>query len=277
MQYICRTRAQTTDFSHNAGQKDESGCNSFKYDFRIPETSRGHGDTNNSRHHHKCVTVSPHSGLRPGPLSQTVLCLLISPVPVLWNTGTGSLKSCGLWISNVRAPSLTSHSDQPRQTQPLPFPLPLSTVTPRLSYSHKHQPGLPSHTRPGHRAPRILRKNANKLADLHPVSLHELSHQHSRVMCGFAIGHAIVSNPRQLCWITTFYQLMFMTLEDAWIETFLMGMSSNDHRFFQTHTRVHFLAKKIIVDPVNIPTSSSCILPFYKAVITRSAKSFANI
>ena len=65
--------------------------------------------------------VSPHSGLRvirPGPPSQTVLCLLISPV--LRNTGTGSLKSSGLWISNVRAPSLTSHSDHPRQTQSLP-------------------------------------------------------------------------------------------------------------------------------------------------------------
>ena len=52
MQYICRTRAQTTDFSHDAGQKDESGCNSFKYDFRIPATSRAHGDTDNFRHHH---------------------------------------------------------------------------------------------------------------------------------------------------------------------------------------------------------------------------------
>ena len=37
-------------------------------------------------------------------------------------------------------------------------------------------------------------KNANKLADTIDT---------------------IVSNPRQLCWITTFYQLMFMTLEDA--------------------------------------------------------------
>ena len=39
---------------------------------------------------------------------------------VLRNTGTGSLKSSGLWISNVRTPSLNSHSDQPRQTQSLP-------------------------------------------------------------------------------------------------------------------------------------------------------------
>ena len=64
--------------------------------------------------------VSPHSGLRiirPGPPSQTVLCLLISPV--LRNTGTGSLKSSRLCILNVRAPSLTSHSDHTRQTQSL--------------------------------------------------------------------------------------------------------------------------------------------------------------
>jgi len=48
--------------------------------------------------------VSPHSGLRvirPGPPSQTILCLLTSPV--LRNTGTRSLKSSGLWISNVWA------------------------------------------------------------------------------------------------------------------------------------------------------------------------------
>ena len=152
-------------------------------------------------------------------------------------------------------------------------PLPLSQVTPCLSYSHKHRPGLTSQTRPGHRAPshrhtrllharRILRKNANKLADLHLVSPHELSHQHSRVMCGFAIGHAIVSNPWQLCWITTFHQLMFMTLEDAWIETFLMGMRSNDDRFFQTHTKVPFRDKEITGNPINIPTKVSCIVPF---------------
>ena len=163
---------------------------------------------------------------------------------------------------NIECPGPVSHfSLWSHAADPVSL-LPLSQVTPCLSYSHKHRPGLASHTRPGHRAPRILRKNANKLADLHPVSLHELSHQHSRNMCGFAIGHAIVSNPRQLCWITTFHQLMFMTFEDAWIETFLMGMRSNDDRFFQTHTRVPFLDKEITVNPINIPNEVSCIFHF---------------
>ena len=138
--------------------------------------------------------VLPHSGLlviRPGPPSQTVLCLLISPM--LRNTVTGYLKSSGLWITNVQAPSLTSHSDHPRQTQSLPslcfksrLASPNLTSTDRASH-------YALHTRPGHRAPshrhtrllhtlRILRKNANKLADFLLVSPQELSHQHSRVM-----------------------------------------------------------------------------------------------
>ena len=36
-------------------------------------------------------------------------------------------------------------------------------------------------------------------------------------------------------------------------------MMAPDHRFFQTHTKVLYIANKIIVDPVNIPTSCSCI------------------
>ena len=39
-------------------------------------------------------------------------------------------------------------------------------------------------------------------------------------------------------------------------------MMAPDHRFFQTHTKVLYIANKIIVDPVNIPTSCSCIFLF---------------
>ena len=238
--------------------------------------------------------VSPHSGLRvirPGPPSQTVLCHIshgshIARTPKHWHRIPQIQRAL-----NIECPDPVSQFSLWSTAADPVSPLPLSQVTPCLSYSHKHRPGLTSHTRPGHRAPshrhtrllharRILRKNANKLADLHLVSPHELSHQHSRVMCGFAIGHAIVSNPWQLCWITTFHQLMFMTLEDAWIETFLMGMRSNDDRFFQTHTRVPFLDKEITGNTINIPTEVSCIVPlliwsvpcFYPSSIKKNIK-----
>ena len=94
------------------------------------------------------------------------LCLLIAPV--LQNTGTRSLKSCSLRISNVRAPSLTSHSDQLRQTQSLPsLCLQLHLASPTLTSSDQashHHPLHPPdqvtglrHTRLLH-ARRILRK-----------------------------------------------------------------------------------------------------------------------
>ena len=271
MQYICRTRAQTTDFSHNAGQKDESGCNSFKYDFRIPATSRAHGDTDNFRHHHGCVAPLQTPGHQTwSSVSNCLVSPHIARAPKHWHLTSQIQRAL-----NIECPGPISHFSLWSPAADPVSPLPLSQVTPCLSYSHKHRPGLTSHTRPGHRAPshrhtrllharRILRKNANKLADLHLVSPHELSHhhQHSRVMCGFAIGHAIVSNPWELWWITTFHQLMFMTLEDAWIETFLMGMRSNDDRFFQTHTKVPFLDKEITGNTINIPTEVSCIVPF---------------
>ena len=267
--YICRTHTQTTDFSQDTEHKNENGCNSFKYDSRIPATSRAHGDTDNFRHHHGSVAPLRTSGHQTW---SSISNRLVSPHIACAPKHRHRISQIQQAL-NIECPGPVSHfSLWSHAADPVSL-LPLSQVTPCLSYSHKHRPGLASHTRPGLRDPshrhtrllharRILRNNANKLADLHLVSPHELSHQHSRVVCGFAIGHAIVSNPRQLCWITTFYQLMFMTLEDAWIETFLMGMRSNDDRFFQTHTRVPFLDKEITVNPINIPTKVSCICPF---------------
>ena len=139
MQYICRTRAQTTDFSHNAGQKDESGCNSFKYNFRIPETSRGHGDTNNSRHHHKCVTVSPHSDLvlrlKPSCVSSYRPCYE-TPAPDLSNPAVSEYRMSGPRLSlltlitrgrpSLSPPSVSSHA--------LPLLLSQAPTGPRITH-----------------------------------------------------------------------------------------------------------------------------------------------
>ena len=57
--YICRTHTQTTDFSQDTEHKNENGCNSFKYDSRIPATSRAHGDNDNFRHHHGSDLSNP--------------------------------------------------------------------------------------------------------------------------------------------------------------------------------------------------------------------------
>ena len=133
MQYICRTRAQTTDFSHNAGQKDESGCNSFKYDFRIPATSRAHGDTDNFRHHHGRVTplrtpghqtwssisnclVSPHIARAPKHwhrISKIQRALNIEcPGPVsqfsLWSPAADPVFPSLCLKSRLASPTLTS-------------------------------------------------------------------------------------------------------------------------------------------------------------------------
>ena len=48
---------------------------------------------------------------------------------------------------------------------------------------------------------------------------------------------------------------------DVW-HGYMGVMMAPDHRFFQTHTKVLYIANKIIVDPVNIPTSCSCIFLF---------------
>ena len=155
MQYICRTRAQTTDFSHNAGQKDESGCNSFKYDFRIPETSRGHWDTNNSRHHHKCVTVSPTTDsdlvlrLKPSCVSSYRLCSE-TPAPDLSNPAGSEYRMSGPRLSLL---TLVTR-DRPSLSPPLvsshasPLLLSQAPTGPRIT----HQTRSPGSVTPSHSA-----------------------------------------------------------------------------------------------------------------------------
>ena len=111
MQYICRTHAQTTDFSQNTEQTDESGCNSFKYNFRIPATSQAHRHTDNSSHHHRCVDPLQ----TPGHL-KSCLCLLI--LPMLRHSGqyrkSGPRLSLLTLLIPVRpglpSPSVSSHA-----------------------------------------------------------------------------------------------------------------------------------------------------------------------
>ena len=138
MQYICRTRAQTTDFSHNAGLKDESGCNSFKYDFRILATSREHGDADTSRHHHGCVAP-----LRT-PGHQTwfsVSNCLVSPHIARAPKHRHRIFQCQPSL-NINCLGPVSHFSPWSPAAGPVSPLPLSQVTPWLSYSHKHRPGL---------------------------------------------------------------------------------------------------------------------------------------
>ena len=121
-------------------------------------------------------------------LEHCVLCLLIAPM--LRNTSTGSLKSSGLRISNVRAPSLTSHSDQPRQTQSLPsLCLQLRLASPTILLQALTGPRITHHTRSpgsvtlGSFMPGGFYAKTNKLAILldSPNELSQ-SHQHSRVI-----------------------------------------------------------------------------------------------
>ena len=186
MQYICRTRAQTKDFSHNSGQKDEEGCNSFKYYFpHLP----GHRGTLTTL---VVITtgVSPHSGLwviRPGPPSRT-LCLVsscstrapkhrhrnskIQRYPEYRMSGRLSL----LTLLNRGRPSLSPPSVS-SYTSPL---LLLQTPTgPRIT----HQTRSPGSVTLGSFMPGGFYTKTNKLA-VHLVSPNELSqsHQHSRVM-----------------------------------------------------------------------------------------------
>ena len=130
--YICRTHTQTTDFSQDTEHKNENGCNSFKYDSRIPATSRAHGDTDNFRHHHGSVAplrtsghqtwssisnrlVSPHIACAPKHrhrISQILRSLNIEcPGPVsLINRGRPSLSPLpSLCLqSRLASPTLTS-------------------------------------------------------------------------------------------------------------------------------------------------------------------------
>ena len=159
MQYICRTRAQTTDFSHNAGQKDESGCNSFKYDFRIPATSRAHGDTwghwqlsSSSR----TCRPTPDSGSSDLVLHLKLSCVSSyrpcseTPTPDLSNPAGSEYRMSGPRLSiltlinrgrpSLSPPSVSSHA--------LPLLLSQAPTGPRIT----HQTRSPGSVTPSHSA-----------------------------------------------------------------------------------------------------------------------------